>query len=119
MESLKAINDISYQNDTFNYRNRVSHAIGPRLARGITQLVTRSVVQATRMQEQPDGTYHEEPIPEALSVSYGFGGTLPVDLENAWQLNLRQYQLSRECYNQYIELLRSTVKRIKKKETKN
>ncbi|MGL6485661.1 hypothetical protein ACSZNF_00920 [Aeromonas hydrophila] len=115
IESLKAINDIGYQNDTFNYRNRVSHAIGPRLARGITQLVTRSVVQATRMQEQPDGTYIEEPIPETLSVSYGFGGTLPVDLENAWQLNLRQYQLSRTCYEQYIKLLRMAVKSIKRR----
>ncbi|MNT66948.1 hypothetical protein D3C72_2050510 [compost metagenome] len=67
------------------------------------------------MQEQPDGTYIEEPIPETLSVSYGFGGTLPVDLESAWQLNLRQYQLSRACYEQYMKLLRMAVKSIKGK----
>lgn len=113
LESLAAINDSSYQQATFDYRNRVSHAIGPRLGQGITQTVTRSVVQATHLKEQPDGTYREESIHGKLSVSYGFGGTQPIDLEEARISNLKQYQLARMCYNQYFELLKSKVACIK------
>lgn len=113
LESLAAINDSSYQAATYDYRNRVNHTIGPRLALGITQAVTRSVVQATQMKEQSDGTYRAEPIPGKLSVSYGLGGTDPIDLEEARQLNLKQYQLARACYNEYFKLLKLKVVCIK------
>lgn len=113
LELLAVINDSSYQRATYDYRNRVNHAIGPRLGLGITQAVTRSVVQATQMKEQPDGTYRAEPIPGKLSVSYGFGGTQPIDLEEARILNLKQYQLARACYHQYFELLKSKTACIK------
>ena len=68
------------------------------------------------MKEQSDGTYRAKPIPGKLSVSYGFGGLRPIDLEEARQLNLKQYQLARACYNQYFELLKSKVVCIKTKE---
>lgn len=116
LESLAAINDSSYQGATYDYRNRVNHAIAPRLGVGITQAVTRSVVQKTQMKEQTDGTYRAEPIPGELSRRYGLGGTHPIDLEESRQLNLKQYQLARACYNQYFELLKSKVVCIKMKE---
>ncbi|MFM4711687.1 hypothetical protein ACEUEC_10105 [Aeromonas veronii] len=109
LESLEAINDISYRQATYDYRNRVNHTIGPRLGEGITQVVTRSVVQATDLIEQPDGTYLDEPIHGKISISYGFGGTPPIDLEEAWMSNLKQYQLALTCYNQYFKLLKSKV----------
>lgn len=115
VESLEAINDSSYQRATYDYRNRVNHALGPRLSLGITQTVTRSVVQATQMERQPDGTYRAEPIRGKLSSSYGFGGTQPINLEEARTLNLQQYRLARTCYNQYFELLKSKVTGIKTK----
>lgn len=115
LKSLAAINESSYRQATYDYRNRVNHAIGPRFGLGITQAVTRSVVQATQMKEQPDGTYRAEPIPGKLSVSYEFGGTQPIDLEEARRLNLKQYQLARECYHQYFELLKSKAVCIKMK----
>ncbi len=115
LESLMAINDSLYQRATYDYRNRVNHAIAPRLGIGITQAVTRNVAQATHMKKQPDGTYQAEPIPGKLSVSYGFGGTQPIDLKDVRELNLKQYQLARACYKQYFELLQSTVARIKMK----
>lgn len=113
LESLSSINDNTYRKATSDYRNRVNHAIGPRLGVGITQVVTRSVVQATHLKKQPDGTYRDEPILGKLSVSYGFGGTQPIDLEEARISNLEQYQLARTCYNQYFELLKSKVECIK------
>lgn len=116
LESLAAINDSAYQVATYDYRNRANHAIGPRLTLGITQTVTRSVFQATQMKEQSDGTYRDEPIPGKLSVSYGFGGTPPIDLEETWQLNLKQYQLARACYSQYFELLKLKAACIKSNE---
>lgn len=115
LESLAAINDSSYQRATYDYRNRVNHAIGPRLGVGITQAVTRSVVQATQLKKQPDGTYRDEPIPGKLSVRYGVGGTQPIDLEEARTSNLKQYQLAQTCYNRYFELLKSKVACIKMK----
>ena len=115
IESLEAINDSLYQQATYDYRNRVNHAIGPRLGLGITQAVTRNVVQATQMERQPDGTCRAEPIPGKLSVSYGFGGTQSINLEEARTLNLQQYRLARTGYNQYYELLKSKVIGIKSK----
>ena len=114
-ESLTAINDSSYQRATSNYRNRVNQAIGPRLGVGITQAVTRSVAAATQLKEQSDGTYRDEPIHGKLSVSYGFGGTRPIDFEEARISNLKQYQLARTCYYRYLELLKSKVTCIKMK----
>lgn len=115
IESLAAINDSLYERATYDYRNRVNHAIGPRLGVGITQAVTRSVVQASHLKEQPDGTYRDAPIPGKVSVSYGFGGMQPIDLEQARISNLKQYQLARTCYNRYVELLESKVACIKMK----
>jgi hypothetical protein len=106
INALANINDKEYQNSTSNYRNRVNHAIAPRLGIGITQMITRKVVQATEMVEQPDKKYLPMPVPGKLCVRYGFGGTNPIDYENARILNLRQYEIARKCYFEYLGLLK-------------
>ncbi|KAB7693120.1 hypothetical protein GBN24_04305 [Plesiomonas shigelloides] len=112
LDSLKSINDNSYQTSTNDYRNRVNHAIAPRLANGMTQIVTRKLVQATRRTMQEDGSYCSEPITGKLTVQYVFGGTSPICLYNAWQLNSQQYALARECYNRYLDILKFKITSI-------
>ena len=52
-----------------------------RLAIGLTRVLTRAVVPATELVQvqQPEGTSKPPPIPGKVSVSYGFGGTPPLD----------------------------------------
>jgi len=105
MASLRKINDEAYRNVTSDYRNQNTHSIGPRLGIGITRTVIRSVAQATMMSKQPDGTYMPTLVPGKMSVSYGLGGTEPLDMEKARAANLDQYRRARECYTKYRVLL--------------
>ena len=102
---LQSVDDEPYRMATSDYRNRSSHAIGPRLALGFTQAVTRSVVPATKLMEQADGTFKDEPVPGKMAVSYGFGGTPPLDLEQVRRENLTQYLRARTGYTRYRSLL--------------
>lgn len=101
MSSLREIDDGHYRRETSDYRNLASHSIAPRLGIGITRAVVRSVVQATEMTEQADGTFKATPISGKMSVSYGFGGTPPLDMERARTVNLEQFQRARICYLSY------------------
>jgi len=105
MAALRRVDDAPYRQETSDYRNRCSHSIGPRLGIGITRAVVRSVQQATQITQQSDGTFKRVPIPATTSVSYGFGGTAPLDMEKARISNLEQYQRARECYEHYRNVL--------------
>ena len=101
LASLHKIDDKAYRQATSNYRNLASHSISPRLGLGVTRAVVRSVEQATQMTRQPDGTYLPTPIAGKMSVRYDFGGTEPLDMEDARAANLEQYRRARECYANY------------------
>lgn len=105
MAQLRQIDDVSYRETTSDYRNRSSHTIGPRLAIGDTQVVTRTVVPSTKMTKQVDGTFIPTPIPGKMAVEYGLGGTSPLDMEEARIANLNQYYRARTCYEHYRSLL--------------
>lgn len=83
MLSLRQIDDGPYRHETSDYRNRASHSIAPRLGIGITRAV--------------------------VSVSYGFGGTPPLDMEAARTVNLEQYQRARMCYLSYRNVLAAAL----------
>ena len=102
---LRRIDDDAYRKTTFDYRNRAAHAIAPRLAVGHVGVVTRHVVQATELERQPDGTYLQVSVPGKMVVSYGFGGTPPLDMEAARVANLEQYRRARACFERYRRLL--------------
>jgi len=109
---LRSLDDASYRQQTSDYRNLTNHAIGPRLGVGITRTVTRVVIQATRMQEDADGSCREVEIPGQMAVCYGFGGTEPLDYEGARLANLEQFLRARDCYVKFMELLQSAVNSI-------
>lgn len=109
LELLHRIDDAQYRESTFDYRNRTSHAIGPRLAIGRTRVVTRTVVPATELAQKPDGTFSPSLIPGKVSVSYGFGGTPPLDMDKAQVSNFEQYLRSRSCFECYRSLLAAAM----------
>ena len=104
--ALCRVDDKFYRESTSDYRNRSSHSIGPRLAIGMTRAVVRSVQASTEIKKQADGTYERTRVPGCMSVCYGFGGTLPLDMEDAFTSNLDQYRRSRTCYEYYRRLLK-------------
>lgn len=105
ISAIRSIDDKTYRDSTWDYRNRSSHAIGPRMALGHTQAVTRLVQQATELKDQGDGTFQKEPILEKMSVSYAIGGTPPLDMEESRKLNLAQYHKARAAYLIYRDLV--------------
>lgn len=109
MGALQIIDDKGYRYSTSDYRNRNTHSIGPRLGIGITRAVVRSVEPATMMAKQSDGTYKITPVSGKMSVSYGFGGTEPLNTEEARTANLDQYRRARECYTAYRSLLAASL----------
>lgn len=109
---LCKLDDKDYQRQTSDYRNRTSHTIGPRLGIGITREVTRWVGQAEKLVPRDDGIFILEPITREVRVNYGLGGTEPIDLDDALESNLRQYQIARDCYAAYRKLLATGLNSI-------
>ncbi len=103
----------AYKDATSDYRNRSSHTIGPRLGLGTTRTVTRTVVPATRLERGSDGSFHEISIPGKMCVSYGFGGTPPLDLDAVRIENEGQFKLARDCYENYLTVLKIAVTEIR------
>jgi hypothetical protein len=114
--ALSRLNDEAYRHETTDYRNQVSHAIGPRLGLGVTNQVTRSIEQAEALVEQPDGTWIPTPIPGKVAVSYAFGGMDPLDMERARTANVDQYLRARACYSAYCSLLASGMALIPRRD---
>lgn len=112
---LKTVDDDAYRELTFDYRNRASHAIAPRLALGHTQTITRFVEQAKRLEKQEDGTYQDVLVPGQMTVCYGYGGTPPLELEEARQENLEQYSRARLTYESFRSLLLKEMSNLSKK----
>lgn len=106
---LRRIDDDVYRKSTFDYRNRAAHAIAPRLAVGHVGFVSRHVEQATKLEEQADGSYLQVSVPGKMVVSYGFGGTPPLDMEAARIANLEQYRRTRECFESYRRFLSNAM----------
>lgn len=110
MPSLHCLDDDAYRRSTSDYRNRTSHSIGPRLGIGITRTVTRSLVPAEKLVAKSDGLYYPQRIPGVLWVSYGYGGTDPLDYEESRLANLDQYRKARTYYSNLRAVLASRMK---------
>lgn len=89
-----------------------AHSIAPRLGVGHTQTVTCHLEQAQVLKQVDDGSYAFEDVPGKLTVSYGFGGTPPLDLKKVRAVNLAQNEKARLCYDEYRALLEAVVAEI-------
>lgn len=109
MLALATLDDNAYQELTFDFRNRASHAIAPRFSVGITSVVVRDCMQRTELEKQPDGTFKDVRVPDKMMTSYSFGGTLPLGMRDAWQVNLAQFEACKRCFAAYVEVLREAT----------
>ena len=109
VEALGQLDDRDHRALTGDFRNRASHGIAPRFTVGITSTVTRMRRQATKLEQQPNGTYKDVPIPGKLSTSYGFGGTEPLSMQDAWKTNMVQFEQARQTFDAYVALLSEAI----------
>lgn len=109
LTTLGKLDDQNNRLATSDFRNRASHNIAPRLSIGVTQTVTRTVEQATRMESIGDGYFDKIPIPNKTCVCYGFGGTEPLDLNHVREINEQQFDVAVACFEHYINLLKATT----------
>ncbi|MCK4151998.1 hypothetical protein [Ralstonia pseudosolanacearum] len=109
MDRLQSLDGKDYRNLTRDYRNRASHAIAPRLSVGLTNIVVRRVVPATKLVEQENGFYKEEVIPNRQQVSYGFGGLPPLPLREVFAANLAESEKARTCFMSYVDMFNGAL----------
>lgn len=109
LAALRQLDDAATRKATSDYRNRASHSIAPRFSRGVTRAVTRTIVQAAHIETDSDGRAERVPIPGKATVSYGFGGTEPLDLGQVRAVNLKQFEIAVACFHHYISLLKTAA----------
>lgn len=109
VNAVRLLDDTDYRDKTKDYRNANSHAIGPNIALGSTQMVTRQAVAATRMETQADGSVRIVEIPGKYVASYTFGGLEPLDMEVVRIANLGQYRVARACLEKFTALLQANA----------
>ena len=109
IQAIGQLDGRGYRALTGDFRNRASHGIAPRFSVGFTSMVTRTRQQATRLERQPNGTYMDVPVPGKLVTSYGFGGTPPLSMPDAWMANLAQFEHARRTFYAYVALLVEAV----------
>ena len=112
MTALQQLDDKPYREATSDYRNRSSHAIGPRLGIGTTRTVVRSVEPSTEFTRKDDGTYERTRVAGRMSVCYAFGGTEPLDMVKIFAINLKQFRCARACYESYRGLLSAGIDEV-------
>jgi hypothetical protein len=105
VDGVQSLDGEGYRDFTRNFRNLSSHAIAPRFNVGLTNTVTRRVVNATKLVEQRNGTYKEEEIAGKQAVRYGFGGTPPLPMREMFLANFEEFEKARSCFMAYVEVL--------------
>lgn len=118
LASLQSLNSKKYRQQTFNYRNRASHFIAPRLELGEVEFVTRSIEPREEMVRQADASYRMEQVPGKKSISYSFGGIRPLTLKEIIEANLREYDLAAIALDAYSDLLREVLAAMRKRQGK-
>lgn len=113
MCDLAALDSKAYRTFTRNFRNLASHAIAPKFEFGYTNMVTRSIVSATNLVRQGDGTYSAVDDPTKKCVAYGFGGTPPLDLREVLNANTGEYRLAAQAFNSYQTLLIELMEKLR------
>lgn len=112
IRSVHLLDDQEYRDATLDYRNLNNHAIGPRISLGHVGFVSRSVVEADELEEQPDGTCLLVKVPGKFVPSYGFGGLPPLDSVATREKNLEQYRRARVAYVQLLQLTKAQCKKM-------
>lgn len=109
LNAIEQLDGKGHRELTRDFRNLSSHSIAPRISIGYTKLVTREVRPATTLEPVGDGTHKLVEIPDKYSVSYGFGGTPPLQMDSIIDANRAEFAKARHCFNEYTQLLESVL----------
>lgn len=109
---LQSLDGDDYRDLTRNFRNLSSHAIAPRFNVGLTNTVTRQVVNATKLVEKANGTFEKEEVPDAQMVRYGFGGTPPLPMRKIFAANLAEFGKASACFTVYVAVLDAALAKL-------
>jgi|SRR6185437_7941824 len=107
--ALQSLDSEDYRRATWNYRNLAAHAIAPRFRLGITNFVMRGMTALPEMVQQPDGTSLMVDHPTKKAVSYGFGGTEPLELREVHALSLGEFRKAVDVFTTYSALIQEVL----------
>lgn len=112
-DKLKELNNYEYQKKlTQDYRNLSSHNIAPKITAGTVSPITRSIVKMTRMQKNLDSSFSEVEVKGKTSVAYSCGGIQPLDRNEVFEANVKEFKKARNCYYEFKSLLEVTISKI-------
>lgn len=113
INTLKELNNNKYQRQlTQDYRNLSSHSIAPRITAGTVSPVTRTIVKMTRMQKNLDGSFSEVEVKGKTAAAYSYGGIEPLDRNEVFEANVKEFKKARNCYYEFKTLLEVTISKI-------
>ncbi|MBB4867288.1 hypothetical protein HNP46_006199 [Pseudomonas nitritireducens] len=118
LTSLSRLDDNNYKKKTYNFRNLASHGISPRIEIGETNFVTREITNSTYRSEQQDGSYLVLEDPSKKSVTYGIGGTSPLNPSETLLTIDTEIKKTIEVFNSYKKLLLEITSRLPRTESK-
>jgi hypothetical protein len=108
--NLKRLDDKSFNQNSYNFRDLASHGIAPRFEQGETSLVKRSFIAWEDLVEQPDGSYLPVKHPTKKSVSYGIGGSQPLSFKDAYEACWQEYLKATQLLHSYQGLIKEILK---------
>jgi hypothetical protein len=91
LDEIGNLDNEAYEVQSKGWRNHAAHYIPPRLTYGVTRTVTRQVNFQENLVTLDNGTAHIVINKDRKQISYGFGGTTPLDSEKIYEANLQQH----------------------------
>lgn len=119
--ALQSVDSAAYRDKTANFRNLASHAIAPRLTWGYTNIIRRVLVPGpppspsfppeSSQLGSADGGAHKV----GHHVEYPLGGTPPIPMREAFELNLAEYERAADAIARYRLLLEEVLQQLSRK----
>lgn len=103
------IDSASYRKHSRNFRNLSSHSFAPRFQTGQISRAPRSIVSASTLVKQPDGSYEEIFDPAQKCVSYALGVIEPLPFKAAYEANLKEYRVVQRTMGTLHKLITELV----------
>lgn len=113
--ALQNLDSKDYRRATWNYRNLAAHAIAPRFRLGITNFVVRGMTVFSEMVPQQDGTSLMVDHPTKKVVSYGFGGTEPLELGEVHARSLGEFRKAVDVFTAYSAIIEEVLVALQNK----
>lgn len=102
---LKHLDNKTFSEASFNFRDLASHGIAPRFEQGETSFVKRTIEPWSELVEQSDGSSLLVDHPTKKAVCYGFGGSQPLSFQQAHDACSKEYLKAIQLFHAYQTLL--------------